>query len=437
MGTPAEQLDVELSRFQRAYPVEGRHLRDIVASSPELRERLLQAIQAGHLDGGFQPVSEEDRRKGVLGAYHSGTEHLYVPMDQLRGADAQPAFANTVLATLGHEVAHAIHKDSIQRSWARFDQHIDSAAASPAPRNYTPAIKEKLSESRVREATDEIGGVNVLAAKIKRENPGARQQELYKLLFDACLDVQGYFDRSRHHGVDVYTPKPGITFNDRFQIEPTAQNVEAFGQHFFDHNRYPQVYGQRLIDRAGRAETQAVAREQAAAPARRPVPPAQIDLSALGIHAAGVTLPAQVIDGSSIRRVASGPQDPPLSAVGQALLRDSERHVRETASRHGLAWDPGMDNTVAAMAAQAQATGLRAITHFRAAGDRLLLAHLDGDLLRETELDAGVAANTPRAQSLDSLRARDSAPHLPDEGRAQPAQEAPPAHEPPVRALTR
>ncbi|MEZ5662416.1 MAG: hypothetical protein R3E94_02665 [Burkholderiaceae bacterium] len=96
-----------------------------------------------------------------------------------------------------------------------------------------------------------------------------------------------------------------------------------------------------------------------------------------------------------------------LDPISRQLLADSERHVRQVAQMHQLPWDAGMDNTVHAMAERARASGLTAITHFRASGGTLRLAQFDGYGIRETTLDARIAANTPAHRSLVQLLHQD------------------------------
>lgn len=106
------------------------------------------------------------------------------------------------------------------------------------------------------------------------------------------------------------------------------------------------------------------------------------------------------------------PREPPLRSAlapeSLQLLRDSERHVRAVADRHHLPWDPGMDNTVCALACQARLRGLGAITHFHVTADgEIRYGHFDGVLLRDGSVDALEAANTPAEASLHQMARAD------------------------------
>lgn len=437
MSTPAEELATKLAQFERLHPVEGARLRSMVNGSPELSALLENAVAKGHLDGGFQLLSDADRRAGKLGTYAADSETLSLPKDLLRSSNSRDT--NTLLSAIGHEATHAINKIDRQQSVKQFNNDLASVAASPPPRDYTAAIKGFLDNARTLEATAEIGGVNVLAAQIKRDNPGATQAQLYEKLFDSTKDVQGYFDVTVIDGHKTYTPKPGITFNDQFQIEPNRSNVAAFGQHFFDARGYPADYGQRVIDDVTIVEAKALAAE-AAKHTTRPSKPATLDLKALGIDPGDVTLPSSLVDGTSPRLTApvSGTTAPtvtnpqtdvearagadalparsrvaPLSTTSDALLRDSERFVRQIAEKHHLGWDAGMDNTVYATASSAREAGMTAITHFKVSDGTLRFAQQDGYGLKEASLDARVAANTPATQSVERLEALDHAARTP------------------------
>ena len=94
--------------------------------------------------------------------------------------------------------------------------------------------------------------------------------------------------------------------------------------------------------------------------------------------------------------------------MSKQLLQDSELHVRRIANQHGLGWDGGMDNTVAAVALQAREDGLSGITHLKAGNGAIRFAQADGFGIREGVLDARVAANTPASDSKEMLGALDA-----------------------------
>lgn len=116
-----------------------------------------------------------------------------------------------------------------------------------------------------------------------------------------------------------------------------------------------------------------------------------------------------------------------LSDTSRQLLQDSDQHVRRLAEQHGLPWDQGMDNTVAAVAQQAREDGLTGITHLKAGGGEIRFAQADGYGLKEGAVDARAAANTPQQESEAALAMADArkAPQPAAENRAAPQVDAP------------
>src|SRR5690606_23176808 len=92
-----------------------------------------------------------------------------------------------------------------------------------------------------------------------------------------------------------------------------------------------------------------------------------------------------------------------LSPQSQRLPQDSEHHVRDTAPRHHLPWDPGMDTTVHALACAARQQGLSGISHFHVEEGQMRFAQFDGICIKEGELNAHVAANTPAQTSIRQM----------------------------------
>ncbi|MGM9427943.1 XVIPCD domain-containing protein [Hydrogenophaga sp. MI9] len=116
-----------------------------------------------------------------------------------------------------------------------------------------------------------------------------------------------------------------------------------------------------------------------------------------------------------------------LSDTSRQLLQDSDQHVRRLAEQHGLPWDQGMDNTVAAVAQQARDDGLTGITHLKAGGGEIRFAQADSYGLKEGAVDAREAANTPVQESEAALAMADArtASQPATETRAAPQVEAP------------
>lgn len=96
---------------------------------------------------------------------------------------------------------------------------------------------------------------------------------------------------------------------------------------------------------------------------------------------------------------------PTLPRQSLQLLADSRDHVQRLAQSHGLTWDQGMENTVYALAQTAGKVGMTRITHLKVDAGQIRLAENDGWGLKETQLGARQAANTPVDASAQKLAA--------------------------------
>jgi hypothetical protein len=92
-----------------------------------------------------------------------------------------------------------------------------------------------------------------------------------------------------------------------------------------------------------------------------------------------------------------------LPQGSRQLLDDSRDHVQRLAEQHGLPWDQGMENTVHALARQAADAGMDRITHLKVEAGQIRFAEHDGLSLKEAQLDARLAANTPAGESAQRL----------------------------------
>lgn len=100
-----------------------------------------------------------------------------------------------------------------------------------------------------------------------------------------------------------------------------------------------------------------------------------------------------------------------LGDSSRELLRDSERYVRALSEKHKLPWDRGMDNTVFAVAQHAREQGMTDITALKVVDGQIRFAQqAKGEPLRETQIDAKLAANTGVDQSVTRMVQADQPP---------------------------
>jgi hypothetical protein len=284
-------LEAILTEFQRVHPREGGRLRDLLENTPELRQRLLEATATGNL----QRIDylDAESRKDAYGTYDPEKKSIQLPMDQLLLAGDFSEAANRLRTTVGHEAGHAIQRESILANQEQLTREIERIVAGPSPHDYTEALKAYKDGRREHEARDEIGGVNILAAHVRRENPEATQSELYAKLYNADpLEMQSYLNVEGKAPNQTFTPKEGLTFNERFQIEPTKENLEAIGRYFYDDRGTVVGDLDYLIEHIGK-------NEQTKNGQNSNPPEVRIDLDALGLGDGRVTLPPNIKDSSA------------------------------------------------------------------------------------------------------------------------------------------
>lgn len=317
-----KKLDAMLTDFEKSNATEGKNLRALLENTPELKQRLIDAIDKGNLEK-IEPLSAQNKADGALGVYRANDKTMELPLDYLKIADKDVAAANMIRITAGHEIEHAINRDGIKNTFDKLEKDILTIANGPSPHDYTQTLKTFNTESRDREARDEMAGFNILAAHVKRENPSATQEELYRKLYDASPDVQGYFDVKGKAPTQTYEPKAGITFNDKFQVEATKDNVEAFGKYFYDGRGYPASYVGNVIDAIGSIENRLHGKDA------KP-PEVKVDLKEIGIQGQ-VTLPGNITDSSTPRLGAPAPEahTPAEHTQGQAHRHTGDKQLDE------------------------------------------------------------------------------------------------------------
>ena len=160
----------------------------MVNGSPELGALLENAIAKGHLDGGFQLLSDADLREGRLGTYEADSETLSLSKNLLRSSN--PNDTNTLLSAIGHEATHAISKVERQQSVKQFYSDLGSMAAGPPPRDYTAAIKGFLDNARTREATagKSASGIELSGKVAVQEDPQAQLVSQYRRKLSMALN---------------------------------------------------------------------------------------------------------------------------------------------------------------------------------------------------------------------------------------------------------
>ena len=428
MDTPETRLNAMLDRFENEHHRAGRNLRALIGDTPELRSRVLKAIEAGNLDD-FAVLGSDLRKRGSLGAYRADNETIALPEDLLRKAGRREDTANSLRMFIGHEIEHAVHKKEILESQKAFSDQVDAVRHGPSPHDYTDVLRQNNADRRARESNDQIAGFNVLAAHVRRENPQATQEQMYEKLFKSSNQMEQYFDVDRSSGREVYTPKPGLSIGADGKVATTPDNLEAFGKYFYDRNHYPQQYAFDALEYI-------YSKERAAQGPNgmlgfgmpKPSIDAKVDLKALGLE--GLPLPPGFKDSSPVQRQDAAPEHAPQRAPASHTAPPQASEPRDPQHRdHGYfqflrerlpAQVP--DDAVADAMLQAKRTGLHEPSQVdpRQVGVGADGKVWIGDHVPGFHVGADPAAAPPMAQTAQALDA--VAPPTPAQAPSAPAQ---------------
>lgn len=412
MATKDEKkLEALIADFEKGNPAAAKNFRDLVNDTPTLKANLLDAIHKGNLDKiGPLPAGLP---AGVLGGYDPTTKSMVLPVGILDLIDKDAQLSNTMRMVVTHESAHAVNKQSIEKADKAFDASLEKIAKGPSPHDYTNVIKTHNASERLREATDQIGGFNALAAHVRKQNPSAKPGELYEKLYHSSDQMEQYFDVSGTPPKQTFAPKAGLTVDKEGHIAPTKANVEAMAKHFYDANGYQQIYGVRALQRA--VDVEGAAQSAAAAKDPKYTPPeVRVNLKELGLDGK-VAFPP----GSGITDTSPKPAAPkaPVSPIEGAAPRAAEPalYLQSVSALEKLGGDTAalgnreqFNAVAAAMAVKAQHDGLDRVDAVLASRDGKGLIAVQGDpstpQAKTSYLDKAAAAEQPLEQNLAQLQ---------------------------------
>ena len=391
-----KKLEAMLVDFEKGNPAAGKNFRTLIGETPALKANLLDAIGKGNLDK-IAPLPA-GVPKGALAGYDPTSNTIHLPVDILGVSDKDKKLANTMRLVVTHESEHAVNKQAIEKSNKAFEGQLEKIAKGPSPHDYTTVIKTRTESERTREATDQIGAFNALAAHVRKENPTATKSQMYEKLYNSSNQMEQYFDVGGTAPGKTYTPKAGLTIDKDGQIAGTKANIEAMGKHFYDANGYQRIYGVRALQAAVNIESKEQIADKAADPKKYVPPEVRVNLKEIGLDGIVSFPPGSGITDTSPKPPPVAPpkgpvtplETPPAPSAPESrgtrpaetappLDLQSIDALEKLGPGAGIKGREELGNIAAAMASKAQTDGLRQIDAVVASTDGKGLIAVQGD----------------------------------------------------------
>ena len=426
--TAEEKLEKILKEFQDANKTAtedpGKNLRELLDKSPDLKKRILDSVDKGHLE--HFALLPSGANAG--GTYNSGTKTIELPGHFLNKADTNKTAAAELVFVMGHEIQHSFNSTASTVATDAFKKEVDKIAKGPGPHDYTDAIKGFIDNFRKDEAGAHIGGFNAIASQVLKDNPKLKddQAAALKAFYNAYPDRMGDFiERSGKAPDFKYELKPGLSLDKDMTMPASKENVEAMGTHYFGkpasvsrlgvngNQDYTNYYGDWAMGHIQRVEK----REQDAAKLADPkhVPPeVKVNLGELGLQTGQLTNGLKYTDATPKKPIESGPDAPiekPSARAGHPLYDQAFQSLEKLNLGVG---STELGNLAAAMAVKAQQDGLSQIDSVvkSAKGDGLIAVQGDSssEAAKRSAVDRSDAIAQPSERNLEVLARQQVAP---------------------------
>jgi hypothetical protein len=256
LSSQSQALLTSFGQQQGVTADQVRNLEGVINSSPALIDQVNAAVASGYLTK-FQLLPAGTHAGGT---YDGQNKAINLPASALTmtGPRAQTQ-ANDLTFVLGHEIQHSFNHAATQQAYSTFSSEVESAALTT--HDYTGPIGKLIAANRRDEASAEIAGWNALAGRVSAANPAATLGDMHGATWRAADFV------ARTPGPPAsYSAQPNLAINADLTIAPTAANIEAMGQNYFDkspsrtglghhgNSDYANYYGAYAVGVASRAE---------------------------------------------------------------------------------------------------------------------------------------------------------------------------------------
>jgi hypothetical protein len=362
--TPEQKLEKILKDFEAGdtkatHP--GKNLRELLEKSPDLKARILDSVDKGHLEKfALLPAGAN-----AGGTYSPDTKTIELPPAFLNKAHKDKAAASELVFVMGHEIQHSFNSTVSDKATDAFVKDVEKIAKGPGPHDYTATVKTLIQNYREDEAGAHIGGFNAISSQVLKDNPKAGLKELYNANPDRMGD---FIDRGGKAPTFTYALKPGLTIEADMTLKSSADNVKAMGKHYFDqppssarlgtkgNQDYPNYYGEWAVNVINDTEKQALADAKKLDP-KATAPEVQLNLKELGLQKSLLDTGLKYTD-TSPKKPIDLPHEAQHATAEPALYGQAMRALEKLDV--GVAGQE-LRNVAAAMAAQADKAGMTEI----------------------------------------------------------------------------
>lgn len=411
--TPEQKLEKILKEFQDANKTStddpGKNLRELLDKSPDLKKRILDSVDKGHLE--HFALLPSGANAG--GTYSSDTKTIELPGNFLKLAGTNKTAAAELVFVMGHEIQHSFNSTASTVATDAFKKEVDKIAKGPGPHDYTNAIKDFIGNFRKDEAGAHIGGFNAIASQVLKDNPKLKddQAAALKAFYNAYPERMGDFiERGGKSPNFTYALKPGLSLDKDMTMPSTKENVEAMGKHYFGkpasvsrlgvngNQDYTNYYGDWAMGHIQRTE-KAVQDAAVKADPKHVPPEVKVNLGDIGLQTGQLTNGLKYTDSTPKK-----PLDAPTAPIESASKPDHALYDQAYKKLDGLGLGLGkteLGNLAAAMAVKAQSDGLSQIDSVIKSSNGNGLIAVQGDANSESAKRSAVDKNDAIAQPAD------------------------------------
>lgn len=202
-------------------------LRDAINASPDLKERLLDAVSNGYLTR----FTNVDAPEGASAGYAIKTRVMHLPESALKDP-------KDLIFVLGHETQHACSQKGVNYVDGTLVPGIAGIAMKPPPHDYTAPIKDYVDRTLAEEAQAHIGGFNAAVSALAKKGQPVTVENLYRFepgRMRDFIDVGGTFPNN------TYQLKQGLTQSQDGSLAYNQGNIDAMKQYYAD--KFPGSFG--------------------------------------------------------------------------------------------------------------------------------------------------------------------------------------------------